>query len=58
MPDFNPFDIDCDGDVGGIDFLGFDYLMRSVLQRDEDEQGGAAWNASCTDEEVHDDWER
>jgi hypothetical protein len=31
MPDFNPFDMDFDGDVGGFDFLGFDYLMRSVF---------------------------
>jgi LysM repeat protein len=28
MPDFNPFDMDGDGDVDGIDFLGFDYLMQ------------------------------
>ena len=28
MPGFNPFDMDFDGDVDGIDFLGFDYLMR------------------------------
>ena len=31
MPDFNRFDMDFDGDVDGIDFLGFDYLMRRVL---------------------------
>jgi len=28
MPDFNPFDMDSDGDVDGVDFLGFDYFMR------------------------------
>ena len=28
MADFNPFDMDRDGDVDGIDFLGFDYFMR------------------------------
>jgi hypothetical protein len=28
MPNFNPFDMDLDGDVDGIDFLGFDYFMR------------------------------
>lgn len=28
MPDHNPFDMDLDGDVDGIDFLGFDYFMR------------------------------
>lgn len=28
MPDFNPFDMDLDGDVDGIDFLWFDYFMR------------------------------
>ena len=54
MPEFNPFDVDFDGDVDGIDFLGFDYLMRHVLRRDEDEQGRAAWNASCTDDEWYD----
>ena len=31
MPDFNPFDTDFDGDVDGIDLLGFDYSLRSVL---------------------------
>lgn len=36
-PDFNPFDMDFDGDVDGIDFLGFDYLMRHVLGPDESE---------------------
>ena len=34
MPEFNPFDMDFDGDVDGIDFLGFDYLIRRVLGRD------------------------
>ncbi len=38
MPDFNPFDMDFDGDVDRIDFLGFDYLTRRVLRPDEDEQ--------------------
>ena len=28
MPDSNPFDMDLDADVDGIDFLGFDYFMR------------------------------
>jgi hypothetical protein len=28
MPGHNPFDMDFDGDVDGIDFLGFDYFMR------------------------------
>ncbi len=37
MPDFNPFDMDFDGDVDGIDFLGFDYLIRHVLCPDESE---------------------
>lgn len=37
MPDFNPFDMDFDGDVDGIDFLGFDYLMRRVLRPNRDE---------------------
>ena len=34
MPEFNPFDMDFDGDVDGIDFLAFDYLIRHVLGRD------------------------
>ncbi len=36
MSDFDPFDMDFDGDVDGIDFLGFDYLMRSVLGPEEE----------------------
>jgi hypothetical protein len=39
MPDFNPFDMDFDGDVDGIDFLGFDYLTRHVLKSDQGEEG-------------------
>jgi hypothetical protein len=38
MPEFDPFDIDFDGDVDGIDFLGFDYLVRRVLRPDADKQ--------------------
>ncbi len=53
MPDFNPFDMDFDGHIDGIHFLGFDYLTRHVLQPDEGGQGGDAWNASCTEDEVH-----
>ena len=37
MPDFDLFDMGFDGDVEGIDFLGFDYLMRRVLGTDRDE---------------------
>jgi hypothetical protein len=33
MPDSNPFDMDFDGDVDGIDFLGFDHFMRHGLGR-------------------------
>jgi hypothetical protein len=33
MPDFNPFDMDFDGDVDGIDFLGFHYLVRQDPER-------------------------
>ena len=51
MPEFNPFDMDFDGDVDGIDLLGFDYLARWVLQQGEDEQDGDASNASYTDDE-------
>jgi hypothetical protein len=36
VPHFNPFDMDMDGDIDGIDFLGFDYLMRYVVGRKED----------------------
>jgi len=57
MPDFNPFDMDMDGDVDGIDFLGFRYLMRRVLQPDAKEQDGDAWSASRTDNEAHDKWD-
>ena len=40
MPGFNPFDMDFDGDVDGIDFLGFHYLTRQVLQPDEEAEDG------------------
>lgn len=30
MPDFDPFDMDMDGDVDGVDFLGFDQLVRHI----------------------------
>ena len=35
MFDFDPFDMDVDCDIDGIDFLGFDYLMRYLLGRKE-----------------------
>jgi len=57
MPDFNPFDMDFDGDVDGIDFLGFHYLTRHVLQPDEDKEDGNPWEASCIDDERDDDFE-
>jgi hypothetical protein len=52
--DFNPFDMDLDGDVDGIDFLGFDYLVRRVLRSDEDEQSDDEPNPLCGGEECHD----
>jgi hypothetical protein len=60
MPDFNPFDMDFDGDVDGIDFLGFDYLMRRVLRRAEDQRDDGRRNAFpnldewCDDDETED----
>ncbi|MCJ7618768.1 MAG: hypothetical protein MUP64_00945 [Anaerolineae bacterium] len=53
MPDFNPFDMDLDGDVDGIDFLGFHYLMRRVLQpdRDEDADDGRGGEDAADDDE-------
>ena len=30
MPKFNPFDMDLDGDVDGIDFLGFDQMVQHI----------------------------
>ena len=38
MPEFNPFDMDFDGDVDGIDFLGFDYLVRRVLGTEQGQE--------------------
>ena len=38
MFDFDPFDMDMDGDVNAIDFLGFDYLIRYVLGREDSEE--------------------
>jgi hypothetical protein len=56
MADFNPFDMDFDGGVDGIDFLGFDYLARHVLQpEDEEERDDTKWCASCTTDESDDE---
>ncbi|HUS69331.1 MAG TPA: hypothetical protein VM075_00970 [Anaerolineae bacterium] len=59
MPDFNPFDMDFDGDVDGIDFLGFDYLARRVLQPDRDEEADDGWDGedAADDDEWHDEHE-
>ncbi|HUW12955.1 MAG TPA: restriction endonuclease [Anaerolineae bacterium] len=42
MPDFNPFDMDFDGNVDGIDFLGFDYLTRHIKSEGDAKQGAVA----------------
>ena len=59
MPDFNPFDMDLDGNVDGIDFLGFDYLTRHVLQPDRDEEAddGRDGEDETDDDEWHDEHE-
>jgi len=44
MPDFNPFDMDFDGDVDGIDFVGFHCLAEHTLKPgglEAEESGGA-----------------
>lgn len=53
MSGHNPFDMDFDGDVDGIDFLGFDYLMRCILgrQQPEDDDDSAAASHPSEDEE-------
>ena len=48
MPDLDPFDMDVDGDVDDVDFLGLDYLMHHVLRRESDEDE--------EDLERHDPW--
>jgi hypothetical protein len=47
MSDFDPFDLDMDGDLDGIDFLGFDYFIRYVLGREdsENEEMDDSWDA-------------
>jgi len=59
MPDSNPFDMGFDGDVDGIDFLGFDYLMRRVLQPARDEEADDGWDGEdeADDDEWHDEHE-
>ena len=32
MSDFNPFDMDMDGDVDAIDFLGFHFMTQHLLE--------------------------
>lgn len=57
MPDFNTFDMDMDGDVDGVDFVGFDYLMRYVLTRgrSEDTADTGEVDLSSEDSEVNHD---
>ena len=57
MLGLDPFDMDFDGDVDGIDFLGFDYLMPCLLdrRRPEDADESAAARRSCADEEDSED---
>ena len=55
MPNFNPFDVDFDGDVDGIDSLGFNYLTRCVLRSDGDEQDDDERSASWSDDQWDDD---
>ena len=62
MFDFDPFDMDMDGDIDGIDFLGFDHLMRYVLGRRqvEDEEDTASRSHSPVhhhQDENHDAWD-
>jgi hypothetical protein len=42
MPDFNPFDMDLDRGVHGVDLLGLDHLIGSVLANNTHQQEGRA----------------
>lgn len=44
MPDFNPFDIDFDGDVDAIDLLGSDQVMRHILSGEKHGRTTGGWN--------------
>ena len=44
MPEFNPFDMDLDGDVDGIDFLGFQYLVQAASGFHESTKGPHSWD--------------
>jgi hypothetical protein len=58
MFDFDPFDMDMDGDVDGVDFLGFDYLMRHVLGYDEDDDDDARTaRYSVTDDDEQEEYD-
>jgi hypothetical protein len=52
MPGSNPFDVDLDDDVGGIDFLGSDNLIRRVLGRQQGpgEEGHKGWEDDKPDD--------
>lgn len=52
MFDFEPFDMDSEGDVDGIDFLGFDYLMRYVFAPDGSEDRCDELRANTADDDV------
>lgn len=57
MFEFNPFDVDMDGDLDGMDFLGLQCLTRHVLKADQDAEDSHSWYVSCTDDEAHDQWD-
>ncbi len=52
MPGFNPFDMDMDGNVDGIDFLGFHYLMEHVLSPDSSEDKCDELGGDTADDDV------
>ena len=57
MTGFDPFDMDFDGDVDGIDFLGFDYLMRRLFgprQPEDDDDATGARHSSAGEEDSED----
>ena len=50
MHDCNPFDMELDGEVHSIDFLGFGHLIRRALRTHRDEPEGQEDDDSREDE--------
>lgn len=52
MFDLDPFDVNTDGVVDGIDFLAFDYLMQQLLAPEDEASDEAKQEDAVWDDEI------